>query len=87
MKLDCIPDWVSRWVKLSKRYTLPSMPFALNADKARGLAGTIPGVRAVREVDFPPGRAPWRYRLWKLTDPIGVLRRARHYTALLEFSR
>jgi hypothetical protein len=57
------------------------MPLALNLDNARGLAGSVPDVRAVREVDFPPGRGLFCYPFWKSFDIVGALRRTRFYRA------
>jgi O-methyltransferase involved in polyketide biosynthesis len=85
MMLDSVPHWFSRrtlkGVKLSDRYFAPPMPFGMTADEGLALADTIPGVRAARDVRYPPGR-----NLWKVTPALdGILRRIRPSMTLLEF--
>jgi hypothetical protein len=52
---------------------------------ALALAGTIPGVRAARDVPWPPGRGWWRLAAWPALDRIGLHRRIRPSVTLLEF--
>jgi hypothetical protein len=89
MMFDSIPRWFSKrtltGVKLSDRYIAPAMPFGLTADEALALAGTIPGVRAARDVPWPPGRGWWRLAAWPALDRIGLHRRIRPSVTLLEF--
>lgn len=61
-----------RGFKLSKDYTAPPMPFWFTAHRYGELAA-LPGIRAVRELRYPPGRgallrwvAPLSYRLPQL---------------------
>lgn len=63
---DGIPRIISSYsqrhgFRLSKNYTSPPMPFWFTADRYPELF-SIPGVRAVRELRYPPGRGtvmPW----------------------------
>lgn len=90
MMFDSIPHWFSRRTlngfRLSDRYVAPPMPFALNADEALSLAGSVPGVRAARDIALPPGRGLWKVTAWQPLDKIGWLRRIRPSTVLLEFA-
>jgi O-methyltransferase involved in polyketide biosynthesis len=89
MMFDSIPKLFSqrtlKGLRLSDRYVTPPMPFSLSADEALAFAGTIPGVRAARDMPLPPGRGPWRLAGWKALDRIGFLRRNRPSMTLLEF--
>lgn len=92
MMFDSIPRWFSRRtvqgrLKLSDRYVTPPMPFALNADEGVALAGTIPGVRAAHDVDYPPGRGLFKLLAWPPLDRVGVYRRHWPSITLLEFGR
>jgi len=49
------------------------------------LAGTIPGVRAARDVPYPPGRGVFKPMAWPALDRIGLHRRIRPSVTLLEF--
>jgi len=50
------------------------------------LADSIPGVRAARDVAFPPGRGIWKlWARWSPFDRIGFMRRIRPSITLLEF--
>ena len=89
MMFDSIPKLFSRrtlkGLRLSDRYLTPPMPFALSVDEALAFAGTIPGVRAARDIRLPPGRGRWRLAGWKALDHIGFVRRNRPSITLLEF--
>ncbi|MCV7431019.1 class I SAM-dependent methyltransferase [Mycolicibacterium bacteremicum] len=86
---DSIPHWFSRktltGLRLSDRYLTPAMPFALSADEALALAGTIHGVRSARDVHYPTGRGLWRLANLSAFDAVGALRRNRPSITLLEF--
>lgn len=89
MMFDSIPHWFSKrtltGMTLSDRYLTPAMPFALTADEALALAGTIPGVRIARDVAYPRGRGLFRLAAWPPLDRIGPFRRNRPSITLLEF--
>lgn len=74
-----------RGMRTSRRYRIPPMPFSLSVDDAADLVNTVPGVRAVHDVPFEPGRgrllnaALWTVQRVPLFDPIRPL------TTLLEF--
>ncbi|BBX84460.1 class I SAM-dependent methyltransferase [Mycolicibacterium aubagnense] len=88
LAFDSIPRFVSlhsqrRGFKLSTEYTSPPMPFWFTADQYDELR-SIPGVRAVREMRYPPGRGrllPWANRLSRLPG----LARFRAPVTLVEF--
>lgn len=87
---DSIPHWFSRktitGMRLSDRYLTPPMPFALSADEALALAGTIDGVHRARDMHYPPGRGLWRFTSPSLLDRIPAFRRNRPSMTLLEFA-
>jgi O-methyltransferase involved in polyketide biosynthesis len=89
MMFDSIPRWFSKrtltGVKVSDRYIAPPMPFGQTVDEALALAGTVPGVRAARDVPWPPGRGWWKLAAWPALDRIGLHRRIRPSVTLLEF--
>lgn len=45
-----------RGIRTSLRYKVPPMPFNLSVNEAADLVNTMPGIRAVRDLQFPPGR-------------------------------
>jgi O-methyltransferase involved in polyketide biosynthesis len=90
MIFDSVPQWFSRRtvagrLKLSDRYIAPPMPFSLSADEGLALADRIRGVRAARDVPYPPGRNMFKLAAWPPLDRIGVYRRGRPSITLLEF--
>jgi O-methyltransferase involved in polyketide biosynthesis len=91
MIFDSIPHWFSRrsqrGIKLSDRYVVPPMPFALTADEALDLAGRVPGVSAAHDIAPPPGRGLSKLLTWPVLDRLPLLRRVRWSITLLEFSR
>lgn len=91
MMFDSVPPWFSRrtlkGVKLSDRYTVPPMPFGMTPDDAVALAQTVPGVRAARDVAYPPGRGLFKIAAWPPLDRIGFMRRIRPSITLLEFDQ
>lgn len=60
MLFDLPPVWFSKatrfGVRTSLRYKMPPMPFSLSIPRAAELANTVPGVRAVRDLQLPAGR-------------------------------
>ncbi|KAA0113717.1 class I SAM-dependent methyltransferase [Mycolicibacterium sp. P9-22] len=91
LMFDSIPHWLSRRTKtglrLSDRYLTPTMPFALSADEALALAGSIDGVRTARDIALPPGRGVWKLASLSALDRVSAFRRARPSITLLEFGR
>jgi O-methyltransferase involved in polyketide biosynthesis len=89
MMFDSIPPWFSRrtvkGLRLSDRYQPPPMPFGMTVDEGVALADSVPGVRAARDVAFPPGRGIWKWLAWPQLDRIGIWRRNRPSLTLLEF--
>lgn len=89
MIFDLPPVWIG-WllrhgVPTSLRYRAPSMPFTLSAADSAKLVDTVPGVRAVHDLQLPRGRGwlfntvlPTIYGLRSLAD-------ARPSLTLLEF--
>ena len=90
MMFDSIPRWFSKktltGLKLSDRYIAPPMPFAQNVDEALALAGRIPGVKAARDVPWPPGRGWFKVAAWPPLERIGPYRRIRPSNTVLEFA-
>ena len=89
MIFDSIPHWFSsrtlKGLKLSDRYTAPPMPFGLTVDEGLALADSIPGVRAARDIAYPPGRGLFKLAAWPVLDRVGLMRRIRPGITLLEF--
>jgi O-methyltransferase involved in polyketide biosynthesis len=87
MLFDSIPHWFSRrtlkGLRLSRSYTAPPMPFALDVGDALALADEIPGVRRATEVALPPGRGLWGN---PLVRALGTRVRRRPSITLLEFA-
>jgi hypothetical protein len=52
---------------------------------ALALGGTVPGVRAARDVPWRPGRGWWKLAAWPALDRIGLRRRILPSNTLLEF--
>jgi O-methyltransferase involved in polyketide biosynthesis len=72
-------------IRASKTYRVPPMPFSLSINELRGLIGTVPGLKAVRDVPMPAGRG----FLFKTAFPafwrFGPMKPFRGAYALLEF--
>lgn len=60
MMFDVAPAWVSgltsRGMRTSFRYRIPPMPFSMSPSQAARLVDTVPGIRTVHDVIYPPGR-------------------------------
>jgi hypothetical protein len=61
------------------------MPFGLTVDEGLALADSIPGVRAARDIAYPPGRGVFKLAAWPQFDRVGFMRRIRPGITLLEF--
>ena len=72
-------------IRASKTYRVPPMPFSLSINQLRALVGTVPGLKAVRDVEMPAGRG----FLFKTAFPalwhLGPMKPFRGVYALLEF--
>jgi hypothetical protein len=87
---DSVPRLLSaysqrRGFRLSAQYTVPPMPFWFTADQYPRLR-SIPGVRNVRELRYPPGRGrlvPW---VTRQSYRLSALARFRAAVTLVEFS-
>ena len=61
MLFDLAPAWFSKvrrygGLRTSRRYKVPPMPFSLSAAQTADLTNTVPGIRAVRDMQLPRGR-------------------------------
>jgi O-methyltransferase involved in polyketide biosynthesis len=61
MLFDLPPAWFSKLsryggLRTSRRYRVPPMPFSLSVAQAADLTNTVPGIRAVRDMQLPLGR-------------------------------
>jgi O-methyltransferase involved in polyketide biosynthesis len=60
MLFDMPPTFFARLgrngLRTSRRYKMPPTPFSLSVKQAANLVNTVPGVRAVRDLQLPPGR-------------------------------
>jgi O-methyltransferase involved in polyketide biosynthesis len=80
LMFDLPPAWfaglIRRGVRTTSRYRVPPMPFTMSAAQAASLVNTVPGIRVVRDVPFPPGRGrvwnavAWAVQRIPLFDPI-----------------
>jgi len=80
MMFDLPPAWfaglIRRGVRTKSGYRVPPMPFTMSAAQAADLVNRVPGIRAVRDVPFPPGRGrvlntvAWAVQRIPLFDPI-----------------
>ena len=74
-----------RGMRTSLRYRVPPMPFTLSVSEIADLVNTIPGIRAVHDLPYPPGRGRvfntliWTAQRIPLLDPV------RPVLTLLEF--
>lgn len=90
MLFDLPPTWftaIARWGMLrpSLRYKVPAMPFSRSTDDLAELANTIPGIRAVRDLQMPPGRG-WVFNtLLSTVYQVSLLDPLRPTLTLLEF--
>ena len=74
-----------RGVRTSLRYRIPPMPFILSVSEAANLANTVPGIRAVHDLPYPPGRGKVFNTLMWTAQRIPLLDPVRPVLTLLEF--
>ena len=89
MMFDLAPvffaSWIRRGSRVSLRYRVPPMPFALSPSEVANLVNTVPGIRAVHDLPMVPGRSKvinglmWTLQRVPLLDPVRPL------LTLLEF--
>lgn len=89
MMFDLAPKWFTGlanrgWLKTSRRYTVPGMPFSMTPAEAATLID-IPGVRTVREIPLAPGRTSLMKMLVALTHVHSALDPLRGVTIQLDF--
>ncbi len=69
-------SWVRRGSRVSLRYRIPPMPFALSPSEIANLVNTVPGIRAVHDLPMVPGRSKvinglmWTLQRVPLLDPV-----------------
>lgn len=61
MLFDLAPSWFAGlarkgWLRTSRRYAVPTMPFSRTVSELADLVNTVPGVRAVHDLPLPQGR-------------------------------
>ena len=86
---DSVPWFLSaysrrRGFKLSEDYTAPPMPFWFTAEQYEELA-EIPGINAVRELHYPPGRGKLLRWVTPLAYRLPWLARLRAPVTMVEF--
>ncbi len=89
MMFDLAPGWFTGlanrgWLKTSRRYTVPKMPFAMTPTEAAALA-EIDGVRTVREIPLTTGRTSLMKLMVMLTRAHSALDPLRGFTLQLDF--
>jgi O-methyltransferase involved in polyketide biosynthesis len=72
-------------MRTSLRYRVPPMPFTLTVTEVADLVNTIPGIRAVHDLPFPPGRGKVLNALMWTAQRIPLLDPVRPVLTLLEF--
>jgi O-methyltransferase involved in polyketide biosynthesis len=90
MLFDLPPTWFSTVSRLgllrpSLRYKVPAMPFSRSTSELADLANTVPGIRAVRDLQMPPGRG-WLFNtLLSTVYQVSLFDPVRPTLTLLEF--
>lgn len=89
MMFDLAPGWFTGlanrgWLKTSRRYTVPKMPFAMTPTEAAALA-EIDGVRTVREIPLTTGRTSLMKLMVALTRAHRAFDPLRGFTLQLDF--
>ncbi|KKC06054.1 class I SAM-dependent methyltransferase [Mycobacterium nebraskense] len=74
-----------RGLRSSKRYRVPPMPFSLSVRQLAKLAHTMPGIRAVHDVQMPEGRGVFFGTLYPALWRFPPTKPYRGVYALLEF--
>lgn len=78
--------WLVRHgIRTSLRYRAPAMPFTLSAAQAAKLVDTVPGVRAVHDLQLPRGRGLLFNTLLPAAYRLRALANVRPSLTLLEF--
>lgn len=72
-------------MRASKHYRVPPMPFSLSINQLQELVGTMPGLRAVRDVPMPAGRGFFFRTVFPAIWDFGPTKPFRGVYALLEF--
>ncbi|GFG55375.1 methyltransferase [Mycolicibacterium agri] len=78
-------SWLRRGIPTSLRYRVPPMPFTLSPEQIANLVHEVPGIRAVHDLPWDPGRGKvlnavmWTLQRLPLLDPVRPL------VTLLEF--
>ncbi|MEO6792976.1 MAG: class I SAM-dependent methyltransferase [Mycobacterium sp.] len=89
MIFDLPPAWIGRLIRrgmrTSLRYKAPSMPFTLSVADTAKLVDTVPGIRAVHDLQLPPGRGLIFNTLLSNAYRLRILDDARPSLTLLEF--
>jgi len=77
--------WARRGMRTSLRYRVPPMPFTLSVSEIADLVNTIPGIRAVHDLPYPPVRGRVLNALIWTAQRIPLLDPVRPALTLLEF--
>ena len=77
--------FVGRGMRTSLRYRVPPMPFTLSAGQAARLVDTIPGIRAVHDVESPATRSRVLNAVMRTAQRLPLLDPVRPAMTLLEF--
>ncbi|MDX1892575.1 class I SAM-dependent methyltransferase [Mycolicibacterium sp. 050158] len=90
MMFDLPPAWFAGLARLgglrtSLRYRVPPMPFSMSSSEAAKLVDVVPGIRAVHDVPYPPGRGRVLNALTWTMQRLPVLDPLRPTLVLLEF--
>jgi O-methyltransferase involved in polyketide biosynthesis len=89
MLFDMPVAWFSklarRGLRTSRRYKFPPMPFSMSPGEAADLVNTVPGIRAVHDLQVSPGRGLLFNTLMSTVYRTSALSTLRPTLALLEF--
>ena len=90
MMFDLPPSWMAGlarrgMMRTSRRYRIPPMPFSLSAAEAAALVDVVPGVRAVHDLPYPPGRGRVLNTIMFAAQRMSLLDPLRPALTLLEF--
>lgn len=90
MMFDLPPSWMAGlarrgMMRTSRRYRIPPMPFSLSVSEAAKLVDVVPGVRAVHDLRYPPGRGRVLNTVIFAAQRISLLDPVRPVLTLLEF--
>jgi O-methyltransferase involved in polyketide biosynthesis len=90
MVFDLAPAWFTGlarkgWLRPSRHYAVPAMPFSRTAPELADLVNTMPGVRAVHDLPLPAGRGRLMNAVIANVVNSGHLHSLRPSFTLLEF--